>query len=204
MIRIAAILAVLGAASGRSKEPQEKPSYPPFIVAITAQTGKLVKGDLQPLLNSIKGMRGYAEQKSRVKAPGEWMEKWTFEVYGDKKFDPTPFWTAFAGRYNAIRHHLTMTGTLSQEEQTKKLFIHSFSGKSKVKLMNRPKDPFDKEGKVEDIVGKLAEVLKSGKLHFTVSGEIFSHGGTLAILLETYEEAEPPPPPPPKEGKDKK
>jgi hypothetical protein len=89
-----------------------------------------------------------------------------------------------------------MTGTLSQEAQTKKLFITSFSGKTKVKLMNRPKGSFDDpDKKVEDTVGKLADLLAEGKLHFTVSGDIFSHGGTLAVLVETYEEADPPPPP---------
>jgi len=185
------------AASIQAKEPQEKPVYPPFIVVITAKTGRLVKGDLDPLLNAIKGMKGYAEQKSRGPSPipGEWLEDWTFEIPGDKKFDPTPLWNAFI-RYNARKYHLTMTGTLSQEAVTKKLFITSFTGKSKVKLMNKPKDVFDKEGKTEDIVAKLTEKhTVDGKLHFTVKGEIFSHGGTLSVLLESFEEAAPPPKP---------
>jgi len=194
MARLAMVLAVLSTAAAQSKEPQEKPNYPPFIVVVTAKTGKLVPGDLAPLLNAIKQMKGYAEQKSRVKVPGEWMEAWTFQVPGDKKFDPSPFYAAFAGRPNATKYYLTMTGTLSQEAQTKKLFITSYSGKSKVKLMNRPKDVFDKEErKDEDIVGKLAQTLGDGKLHYTVEGDIYNHGGTLAVLLDTYKEAEPPP-----------
>jgi hypothetical protein len=193
--RLAALLALLGAAVAPFQESPDKPSYPPAILVVTAQTGKLVPGDLQPLLNAIKRMQGFARQTGRVKVPGEWMENWTFEISGDKKFDPTPFWGAFAGRFNATKYHLTMTGTLSQEEKTQKLFITTFSGKSKVKLMNRPKNVFDKgEAKAEDKVGQLAGLLKEGKLHFTVAGEIFNHGGTLAILLETYDEAPAPPP----------
>lgn len=184
------------------QEPQEKPTYPPFIVNITAQTGKLVPGDMQPLLNSIKKMHGYAKQTGRMKIPGEWMEKWTFEVYGDKKFDPTPFMTAFAGRYNATKYTLTMTGTLSLEAQTKKLFLTSYAGKSKVKLMNRPKDVFDKEERrVEDNVAKMVDAMNKGKLHFTVDGDIFNHGGALAILVDAFEEADPPPPKPKDEKK---
>jgi hypothetical protein len=202
MTRLAVILAVLGTAAAQSKEPQEKPKYPPFIVVITAKTGKLVPGDLQPLLNSIKQMKGHAEQTGRVKVPGEWMEAWTFQIPGEKKFDPSPFYAAFAGRFNASKYYLTMTGTLSQEAQTRRLFITSYSGKSKVKLMNRPKDVFDKEErKDEDIVGKLVEIMSEGKLHFTVDGDIFNHGGALAILLDTFKEAEPPPEKPPENKK---
>jgi len=196
MISLAIGLAAVATALQAGK-PQEKPVYPPFTVVITAKTGRLVPGDLQPLLNAIKAMKGYAEQKSRVPAPGdaEFREEWTFEIPGDKKFDPTPLWTAFI-RYNASKYYLTLSGTLSQEAVTKKLFITSFAGKSKVKLMNRPKDMFDKEGKTEDVVGKLTERMTvDGKLHFKVSGEIFSHGGTLSILLESFEEATPPPKP---------
>jgi len=195
MTRLAVILAVLGTAAAQFQEPQEKPRYPPFIVVITAKTGKLVPGDLQPLLNAIKQMmKGYAEQTGQVKVPGEWMEAWTFQIPGEKKFDPTPFYAAFAGRPNASKYYVTMTGTLSQEAQTKRLFITSYSGKSKVKLMNRPKDVFDKEErKDEDIVGKLVKTMSEGKLHFTVDGDIFNHGGALAILLDTFKEAEPPP-----------
>jgi hypothetical protein len=101
MTRLAALLAFLTPAVAPSQELPDKPAYPPAILVVTAQTGKLVPGDLQPLLNSIKRMQGFARQTGRVKAPGEWMEKWTFEIFGDKKFDPTPFWTAFAGRFNA-------------------------------------------------------------------------------------------------------
>ncbi|HKS15864.1 MAG TPA: hypothetical protein VJU16_00975 [Planctomycetota bacterium] len=194
MIPLATGLAILAAL--QSGKPQEKSDLPPFTLVVTAKTGKLVPGDLAPLIQAIRGMKGFAEQKSRERSriEGEWLEDWTFEIPGDKKFDPTPFWHAFT-RYNARRYYLTMTGTLSQEAQTKKLFLNSFAGKSKVKLMNRPKDVFDKEGKAEDLVAKMAKELEEGRPHFTVSGEIFSHGGTLAILLDSYEEADPPPKP---------
>jgi hypothetical protein len=195
MIRLAFVVAAL-AAPIQSGKTEEKPVYPPFTVVITAKTGNLVPGDLQALLKSIKSLKGYAEQKTRMPAPGgEWLEAWTFEIPGDKKFDPTPLWNIFIS-YNARKYRLTLTGTLSQEAQTKKLFITSYTGKSKVKLMNRPKGQFDDpDKKSENTVGKLTEQFDAGKLHFTVSGEIFSHGGTLAILLETYEKAAPPPKP---------
>ncbi len=206
MNRLVACAAVLAAGLQSSKQ-EEKPELPPFTVVITAKTGKLVPGDLQPLINAIKALKGYAEQVSRQKVSGdpEWLENWTFEIPGDKKFDPTPLWTAFS-RYNARKYYLTMTGTLSQEAVTKKLFITSYSGKSKVKLMNRPKGMFDDpDKKVEDTIGKLAEFLAAGKLHYTVSGEIYNHGGALAILLDTYTEADTPPPPSkPKEPKEPK
>jgi hypothetical protein len=193
MIGRLACAAILAAAQGQA---EEKPHYPPFTLVITAKTGKLVPGDIAPLLNAIKAMKGYAEQISRQRVAGDWMEAWTFEIAGDRKFDPGLFMNAFA-RYNAIKYHLTLTGTLSQEAQTKKLFITSFSGKSKVKLMNRPKGQFDDpDKKTEDTVGKLAALFSDGKLHYTVSGEIFNHGGTLAIILASYEEASPPPPKP--------
>jgi len=201
MMRLVLVVSAVAAAI-QSGQAEEKPAYPPFTVVITAKTGKLVPGDIAPLLNAIKAMKGYAEQISRQKVPGDWLEDWTFAIPGDKKFDPTPFMNAFS-RFNASRFYLTLTGTLSQEAQTKKLFITSFSGKSKVKLMNRPKGQFDDpDKKTEDIVGKLAELFAGGKLHYTVSGDIFNHGGALAILLASYEEASPPPPPP--KGKDDK
>ena len=201
MIRLIVGAAILATVQAQS---EDKPNYPPFTLVVTAQTGKLVAGDLQPLLNSIKRMEGYAKQTSRVKVGGDWMEAWTFEIVGDKKFDPSLFWSAFAGRFNATKYYLTMTGTLSQEAQTKKLFITSYSGKSKVKLMNRPKGSFDDpDKKSEDMVAKLAEQFAGGKLYYTVSGDIFNHGGTLAIILASYEEA-PAPPPPPKPKDDKK
>lgn len=172
-------------------------------MVVTAKTGKLVPGDLAPLINAIKRMQGYAVQKSREKVIGDpdWHEEWTFEIPGDKKFDPNLFRDAFI-RFNPRRFYLTMTGTLSQEAQTKKLFITSFTGKSKVKLMNRPKSDFDKsDRKAEDNVGQLTKLFEEGKLHYTVSGDIFSHGGTLAILLENYTEAGPPPEKPKEERK---
>jgi hypothetical protein len=193
VIRTALLAAVLLAPA------QDEPKLPPFRVVIQAKTGKLVPGDLQPLLLAIARLKGTVEQVGRERVPGdvEWFEAWTFQIPGEKKFDPTPLWTAFS-RYNARKYHLEMTGTLSLEAQTKKLFITSYSGKSKVKLMNRPKDMFDKEEKdkkAEDNVAKLAGLLEEGKPHFTVRGDIFNHGGALAILLESFEEAAPPPPP---------
>ena len=196
MILCALGLAAMAAVQTGKKE--EPPDLPPFTVVITAKTGKLVPGDLAPLVNAIKQLSGTVKQISRQRSSSNleaWYEDWKFEIPGDKKFDPTPLWNAFV-RFNASRYHLTMTGTLSLEAQTKKLFITSFSGKTKVKLMNRPKGSFDDpDRKVEDTVGKLAELLGGGKLYFTVSGDIFSHGGTLAVLVETFEEADPPPPP---------
>jgi hypothetical protein len=45
---------------------------------------------------------------------------------------------------------------------------------------------------VADTVGKVSAAMEKGKTHFRVGGEIFSHGGTLAIHLESFAELSPP------------
>lgn len=204
MIHFAIGLAAFAAAlQTGAQDEKQKPKLPPFKVVITAKTGGVPERERAAFEQGLKQLKGYAEQKSRRPVPNdpELYEEWTFEIPGEKKFDPTPLWQVFIN-IKCRKYELTLTGTLSQEAQTKKLFITSYSEKTKVKLMNKPKGVFDKEGKTEDTVGKLAELMTvEGKLHFTVKGELFSHGGTLSILLESFEAAKPPPPKPKEEKK---
>jgi len=204
-MRLALVVSAVAAAI-QSGKAEEKPKLPPFTVVITALTAGVADKEMQAFKKGLEGLKGYAELISRNPSPQQTREEnfedWTFRIPGELKFDPTPLWQAFIN-VRCRKYRLTLTGALSQEAQTKKLFITSFSGKSKVKLMNRPKGQFDDpDKKTEDIVGKLAELFAGGKLHYTVSGDIFNHGGALAILLASYEEASPPPPPP--KGKDDK
>ncbi|HZN61711.1 MAG TPA: hypothetical protein VFC90_04840 [Planctomycetota bacterium] len=196
MIRVAMCLAALAAA--QSAKEDEKLKYPPFTLVITAKTAGTPDVERQAFEKGLKQLKGLAELLNRVPAPrgDAGYEDFTFEIPGNVKFDPTPFWHTFIN-VKVRKYRLTMTGTLSQEEKTKKLFITSYSGKTKVKLMNRPKSSFDNpDDKVEDLVGELTkESSDEGKLHFVVTGEIFSSGGTLAILLSSYKGAEPPPKP---------
>ncbi len=204
MNRLMACAAFLAAGLQSGKE-EEKPKLPPFTVVITAKIAGTPEVERQAFERGLKELRGYAKQIARMPIRDDkgMYEQFTFEIAGELKFDPTPLWRAFVN-VKCRKYELTLTGTLSQEAQTKKLFITSYSGKTKVKLMNRPKGAFDDpDAKVEDVVGKLAERMTAkGKLHYTVTGELFNSGGALALLLETYDEAPPPPPPPkPKEPK---
>ena len=204
MIHLVIGIAVLAVATQTgAQEEKPKPKLPPFRVVITAKSQGVPERERLAFEKELKQLKGYAEQISRIPVPNdpEMYEEWTFEIPGEAKFDPTPLWRAFIN-IKCRKYHLTLTGTLSQEAQTKKLFITSYSEKTKVKLMNKPKDVFDKEGKSEDKVAKLTERMTvDGKVHFTVKGEIFSHGGTLALLLESFEAAKPPPPKPKEEKK---
>jgi len=198
MMRLALVVSAVAAAI-QSGKAEEKPKLPPFTVVITALTAGVADKEMQAFKKGLEGLKGYADLVSRIPSPpqpkGENFEDWTFRIPGELKFDPTPLWQAFIN-VRCRKYRLTLTGALSQEAQTKKLFITSYSGKSKVKLMNRPKNSFDDpDAKPADHVAKLSGLLEEGKLHFTVTGEIFSHGGTLAVLVESYEKAAPPPKP---------
>ena len=177
--------ALVAAQQPQSGKKEEKPKPPPFTVVIVARTARFQdEMQRQAFESSLKQLKTCAELISRnPMRDADFNEEWTFEVAGEKKFDPAPFWNTFIS-YKVKTCKLTLTGTLSQEAQTKKLFITTFSGKTKVKLMNRPKGQFDDpDKKIEDNVGKLTEKFDEGKLHWEVTGEIFSHGGALAILL---------------------
>ncbi len=204
MVRLMAWAAVL-AATFQSGQEEEQPKFPPFKVVILAKTKGTPDRGMLAFEEGLKVLKGYATLISRVPLlddPEDGWEYWTWHIAGEKKFDPTPLWRAFIN-VKVRTYVLTVRGTLSQEAQTKKLFITSYSGKTKVKLMNRPKDVFDDPAKkVDDVVGRLSEQFSRGKLHFDVTGEIFSSGGTLAILLKYFHKAAPPPTPPePKDDK---
>jgi hypothetical protein len=195
MSRLALCVAALAAVQS-GKEP-EKPKLPPFIVVITAKTAGVPPREMEAFLQGLKELKGYAEQRSRAPVGDrtEGWEEWTWVIPGEKKFDPTPLWRAFIN-VRTKKYQLEVTGVLSLELPAKKLFITSQGDKAKVRLMNRPKNALDDPDiKVEDRVAKLIEHFEAGKLHFKVTGEIFSRGGSLAILMSEYVQVSPPPKP---------
>ena len=199
MIQLALVLAVL-AQTGKS---DDKYKYPPFTVTITARDLNVPDVERQAFERGLKQLERYAKQISCEKIPGdpEGYKIWVFEVAGNLKFDPTPFLAAFMN-IKTRKYELALTGTLTQEAQTKKMFLTTFTGKTKVKLVNKPKGAFDNpDEKSKDMVGEVGKQFADGKLHFRMSGEIYNHGGTLCIILASYDETDPPPP---KEDKGKK
>ena len=198
MIRAFLAIALLTAA--QSPPPKEKPKFAPFKVVITAKTVGVPEREKQAFESSVKQLKGYANLLHRRPTGSDDYERWTFELPGEKKFDPTRLWQTFIN-IKCKSYQLTMTGSLTQEEKTNKLFITSYPGNSKVKLMNPSKNRFDDpDKKVEDRLGQITQEFEKGQLHFEVTGEIFSHGGTLSIILESFQRA-PPPPEKPKEEK---
>lgn len=193
---IRACLAIVFITAAQSPPPKEKPLYAPFKVVITAKTAGVPDRERQAFEDSMKQLRGYAKLLHKRATGSDEYEKWTFELSGEKKFDPTRLWQTFIN-IKCKSYQLSMTGTLSQEEKTRKMFITSYPGNSKVKLMNPSKNRFDDpDKKVEDRVGEITREFDKGNLHFEVTGEIFSHGGTLSIILESFQKASPPPPKP--------
>lgn len=173
---------------------QEKPKPPSYHVVITAKTGFMAPKKAGELAARLKAIAVYAKQTSRAPVPEDTsgLELWSFEIAGDSKFDLSILQRAFAD-IQCRKWVLSFTGTATQDPQSKIIFVTSFGGKVKAKLMNRPKKDSTPDQEVADEVGKVSKKIADGKLHFTVSGEIFSHGGTLALLLESFSEAAPPP-----------
>jgi hypothetical protein len=182
VIPVAIALALLAQAGTEDKTPA-----PPFKVVITAKTNTAADVEMRTFEEVLKELKKYAAfiSKNPVVVDREAWDAWTFEVAPDKKFDPTPFWHTFIN-IKCKSYRLSMTGTLSQEATTKKLFITAAMDKAKVKIMNKPKNAFDKETEVEDVVAKMTAGFEEGRLKWKVEGEIFSHGGALALLVDTY------------------
>jgi hypothetical protein len=192
MIRWMACAAILGAAV---QAQQEKPKHPPYTVTVTAKTKHTAWKKMQEFQARLKQINVYAKQVNHEGVAGDnagW-ERWTFEIAGESKFDVSILQRAF-GDIQCKKWELSITGTASQDPQSKIIFVTSYGGKVKVKLMNRPKKDSNPGEEVVDEVGKVSEKIAEGRQHFTVRGEIYSHGGTLAILLSEFQPAPPPPP----------
>jgi len=197
MIRLMMCAAILAAAVPLPS--QEKPKYPPYTVTVKAKTKFMAWKKANEFQARLKQISVYATQAGRAPVADDnagW-ELWTFEIAGESKFDISIIQRAF-GDIQCGRWELAITGTAEQDPKTKIIFVTSHGGKVKVKLMNPRKNESDPGKEVEDEVGKVSEKIAEGKLHFTVRGEIFSHGGTLAILLSGFSLAGPPPPEEPK------
>jgi hypothetical protein len=189
-VRSLAIVLALPLLAAAQDKP--KPQYPPYTVVVLAKVRFMAPkkaGELQARLDQIKA---YARQVSREPVPEDnagW-EQFTFRIWGDSKFDVSILQRAFAD-VQCKSWELGITGTAVQDPQTKIIVVTSHGGKVKVKLMNRPKKgPNDV---VDDRVAKVGEAMDTGRKYFTVQGEIYSHGGTLAILLSDFKDAGPPP-----------
>lgn len=194
MSRLVACAVVLAGALPQAA--QEKPHYPPFTVVVTAKTGFMAFKKANEFQARLRQINVYAKQISRepiTEDKAGW-ERWTFQIDGNSKFDISIVQRAFAD-IQCRKWELAITGTAVQDPQTKIIFVTSYGGKVKVKLMNRPKKDSAPDEEVPDVVAKVSEKIAEGKMHFTVRGEIFSHGGTLAILISEFGVAAPPPPP---------
>jgi len=194
VIRLAIGLAVLAGGLPRAQE-ENRPKLPPYRVAIKAKTKFLPFKKAGEFQERLKQISVYARQSGREAVPGDnagW-EIWRFEISGESKFDISIITRAF-GDVQCGRYELTITGTAEQDPKSKIIFVTSYGGKVKVKLMNPRKNESNPDQEVPDEVGKVSGKMAEGKVYFTVRGEIFSHGGTLAILLASSEEASPPPP----------
>ena len=192
-----AIAALLAGALLIGAQDKKRPPPPPFTVTLLAKTKFMAakkNGELQARIGQIDV---YAKLISRTPVPEDsagW-ELYTFQIGGDSKFDISIIQRAFHD-VQCKKWELSITGTATQDAQSKIIFVTSYGGKVKVKLMNRPKKDSAPGAEVPDEVGKVSEKIADGKMYFTVTGEIFSHGGTLAILLSDFKEASPPPPEP--------
>lgn len=193
MMRLAAFAAILAASV--PVQSQEKPKYPPYTVVIRAKTKFMAYKKSSEFLARLKQIAVYAKQTGKQEVPGDnagW-EIWSFQIAGENKFDISIITRAFAD-IQCGKFELAITGTAEQDPKSKNIFVTSYGGKVKVKLMNPRKNENAPDQEVEDRVGKVSEQIAEGKQHFTVRGEIFSHGGTLSILLSEFTVAAPPPP----------
>jgi hypothetical protein len=186
MTRSLVMALMLPAAASFVQEPKESPA-PPFLVDITCRTQGLDPEVVKAFRERIKQISVYAKEinPGAKRTDKEGNELWSFEVAGESKFDPTLFQRAFTD-IPCKKFQLTFTGTATQDPQTKVIFVTSAKGTAKVKLMNARRDAFKPEEEVDDIVSRVSASITKGHKEFTVKGEIFSHGGTLAVLLESF------------------
>jgi len=190
------ISAFVGAAiflGGGSLAAQEQEKLPTYRVIVTAKTRFAGwKDSFAEFKERVKKIMPFATLVGREEAPNDtagW-ERWTFELAGESKLDVTLFPRVF-GDMKVSKYELAVSGTATQDPKTRIVFLASFGGRVKVKIMNRPKREGSTE-EPEDRVAQLAEKMTAGQGHFRVQGEIYSHGGTLAILLDRFETVIPP------------
>jgi hypothetical protein len=179
------LIVLLALPAGASFAQEAK--APPFEVTVWCRTLGLDPEAVKAFHERVRQIAEYAKETGRGTKRGdkEGWQQWSFEVAGESKFDPGLFQRAFAG-VPTKKYELAFTGTAAQDPQTKVIFLTSAKGTAKVKLMNGRRDPFKPEQEVEDIVSRVSAAIAKGRKEFSVKGEIFNHGGTLALLLESF------------------
>ena len=181
--------------SGTASVEEQKPKVngPPYVVTVTAKTKFAGRDKLQTFEKRLKDISVYARQVYRQPLGGNagW-EEWTFEISPENKLDSTIIARAYAGLFQTKRFDLRISGTATQDPQSKVIHIVAFGDKVKAKLMNRPRDPSTPDQQVDDVVGAVSEAIAKGKKYFTVEGELYSHGGALAVLLVSFSPTAPP------------
>jgi len=189
MIRMMAWAAILAAALPQSDE--EKPRHPPYTVFVTAKTKRGWRETYLQFQERVKKTMPEAKLIGREVSPDDqagW-EVWLFEMTAESKLDLAVFPRLFGeGRMGKIE--LEITGLAERDPKTKIIWVTARGDKVKVKLMNRPKK--DPNEIVEDKVGQVAATMAEGKAYFIVRGEIFTHGATQGILLESFRSVEGP------------
>lgn len=190
---LALLLEECSAGSAIVEEEKPKAHYPPYVVTVTAKTKFAGVDKMQALQKRLKDISVYATQVSRqpLNDNAGW-EKWTFEISSENKLDSTLIARAFAGLFQCKRYDVRITGTATQDPQSKIIHLTAFGDKVKAKLMNRPKDASSPDQQAEDVVSQVSEAIAKGKKHFMVEGELYSHGGALAILVESFSPTSPP------------
>lgn len=179
----------------QAAQDPERP--PPYYAIVTAKSGfARGKDGYDELVKRVKRLGPYVKLSRVEEIAGDtagW-ERWRFEVHGDRKLDVSVFPRVF-GDIKVKRYDLDLKGTAAEDEKSKAIFLTSFGGGLKVKLMNRPKEVGSME-EAKDMVAKVVNFMNEGKKDFSVQGEVFSHGGTLAVLLEQVVAIDPPRQPP--------
>jgi len=191
-MRLLMCLAAAVAALPPGPPQEQKPQHPPYVVTVTAKT-KFArwKETYAEFKDRVKKAMPLAQLIGREAVPNDnagW-ERWRFEVSADSKLDIGLFPRVF-GDMKVGKMELAIQGEAVVDMKTKIIMLTSFGEKVKVKLMNRPKK--DVNDVPENQVAKILEEITGGKKHFSVSGEVFSHGGQLAIFLDTFNAVSPP------------
>jgi len=176
-LSVAALLAVQAA-----QQPEE---IPPYFAIVTAKS-KFAQGKdgYNELLKKANRLGPHVKllRIEPIEGDNAGWERWRFQVQGDKKLDVSIFPRVF-GDIKVKRYDFDLKGTVAQDEKTKAIMLTTMGGGLKVKLMNRPKQAGSNE-EPQDHLGKVITLVQEGKKNFSISGEVFNHGGTLAVLLE--------------------
>ena len=184
-IRWSLAVACLLAASPR----QAKDFGQPYIVKVQAKTrwsNSFKKADFD---KELKKNDDCLREKGRAPVPDDqsgW-DEWTFEAAETWKYEIEMFERIFGRHIILRRYDITIEGLVKADAQKTFWITHPASG-TKMRLVNRPKLPKEKEDP-PDIRSKVAAAVKEGKEKFRVSGEIV-RSPTNVILLESAEPLE--------------